>query len=72
MSAFTDDEIWQIGVYGSDLQWHEATGNCGGCGLDTCHPDQPCGDVRGYDHGVCDLCQTRVDTGEISAVRGAS
>lgn len=60
-------------INGSDLTWWQYTeGNCGGCGDDTCHPGEPCGDVRGYDHGVCDLCPTRVATGEISAVRGAS
>ena len=70
MSAYTDAEVWQAAMNGSDLQWHTVTdGFCGGCGDDECHPGQPCGDVRGYDHGVCDLCPTRVDTGEISEVR---
>jgi len=65
------DPLW-IASQGSDLEWHTASGGfCGGCGDDDCHPGQPCGDVRGYDHGVCDLCPTRVDTGEIRAVRDA-
>ena len=63
------EKAWQTAINGSDLDWFEETGHCGGCGDDTCHPGQPCGDVRGYDHGVCDLCPTRVATGEIRAVR---
>ena len=75
MSAYTHGEIdaadrsWQIALEGSDLEWFEESGNCGGCGDQNCHPGTPCGDVRGYDHGVCDLCPTRVHTGEIPATR---
>lgn len=62
-------------ICGSDLEWYEHTegSSCGGCGdeADACHPGQPCGDVPGFDHGVCDLCPTRVATGEIPAVRGS-
>lgn len=57
-------------ICGTDLEWFTATGNCGGCGddADKCHPGWPCGEVPGFEHEVCDLCPTRVATGEIESL----
>lgn len=36
------EELGVIAATGTDRQWWNATGNCGGCGNDTCHPGHGC------------------------------
>jgi hypothetical protein len=72
------DEWFRLANRASDLEWWTAMaessgiGHCGGCGGDNCHPGSPCGDVRGFDHGVCDLCSQRLAEGQISFLRVVS
>lgn len=73
-APLTPDEWMRLANGGSDIAWWTATaaegeGFCGGCGGTECHPGTPCGDVRGFDHGVCDLCPTRVAEGQVAKVR---
>lgn len=50
----------------SDRQVWNNTGNCGGCGTSTCHPDNGCGTVRDdgtLGHTVCSMCPERHEQG---------
>lgn len=60
----------------TDREWYDDTeGNfCGGCGNEAadCHPGHPCGEVRdpfGMHDSICDLCPTRLATGQLTALR---
>ncbi|GAB3251592.1 hypothetical protein GCM10027456_25730 [Kineosporia babensis] len=46
------DELWEIGVWGTDADWFKATGQCGYCGQDCgcggCgEPCRTCPEIRG-------------------------
>ena len=51
----TDDDLWVLANAGTDREWHDATGACGGCGRDDCHTG-PCLDL-------CVACVERMDQG---------
>lgn len=57
--------VWATLLLGSDRQWQETTGSCGGCANPDCHPGKVCGDVPGREGGVCDLCPNRADEIEL-------